>query len=156
MKKIILTQLFFFFAIALFAQEVVSTAGETQKISGIEISWSLGEPVIETVSNGSAVLTQGFHQSKLSVTAIDELLFPDSDLKVYPNPTSELVTIHFSAPKKNLVYSLSDLTGRMLESKTLSTTETNINLKKYASGTYLLKINDKNAQSLQSFKIIKK
>jgi len=93
MKTFLIIYFFFFAAFFVSSQEVVSSAGETQTIPGIEISWTIGEPVIETVSSGSSVLTQGFHQTKLTVTTIDELLFSDLELKVYPNPTSEFVII---------------------------------------------------------------
>lgn len=154
MKTLLIIHFFVFAAFCLSAQEVISTAGETQIISGIEISWTIGEPVIETISSGSTVLTQGFHQSKLTVTALEEIT--NVDLKVYPNPASEFVTIHFNTLGKNPVYSLFDLTGKLLERKTISTTETNVNLKSYASGTYLLKLKYNPIEPLRTYKIVKK
>lgn len=156
MKQLIIMILFVVEAFSVSSQEVVSPAGETQTISGTEISWTIGEPVIETAASVSNILTQGFHQSKLTVTAIDELLSSDFKLKVYPNPTSEFVTIHFNKPDKNPVYSLLGLKGNLIETKTISSTETSVNLQNFASGTYLLKISGKNNTLLQTFKIVKK
>ena len=154
MKTLFIIQLFLLAAFMVSAQELISSAGETKVISGIEISWSLGEPVIETVSGGATVLTQGFHQSKLTVTALEEI--ENLNLKVYPNPTSEFVVIQFSTPDKISSYSLFDLSGKLLDNSKINATTTYVNLNKLASGSYLLKIDDKNAQRLQTFKIIKK
>ena len=42
---------------------VVSTAGNTVEAGGIEISWTLGDLVIETQEVGSLIVTQGFQQA---------------------------------------------------------------------------------------------
>ncbi len=62
MKKLIISILIFFGAYSLNAQEVVSTAGESKSNSGYEISWTIGESVINTLSTGNIILTQGFHR----------------------------------------------------------------------------------------------
>jgi hypothetical protein len=155
MKKIILFfALFVFTAANTIAQEVVSTAGETNTITGYEVSWTLGEPVIQTISSGSTVLTQGFHQSKLTVTAIDELLVSDLELKVYPNPTQDFVTISLSKMPENLIYSVFDLSGKLLENNRISNLNTKIDMQHYSGGSYILKLKNKN-QLIQTFKIIK-
>ena len=139
-----------------YAQEVVASAGETQTLTGYEVSWTIGEPVIETFSSGNTVLTQGFHQSKLIVTAIDEILFSDFELKVYPNPTSEYLIIQLNSPEKKPQYQLFDLSGKLLQNNSVTGTETRINLNEYASGTYLLKMSLDRNVPLQTFKIVKK
>jgi len=156
MKTIIILQLLVLAAFFVSSQEVVSSGGETQTISGIEISWTIGEPVIETISSGSTVLTQGFHQSKLTVTAIDDVLISDFELNVYPNPTSEFVIISSNNLDDKSSYSLFDLTGKLLENKIISTSETRVNLRNYASGTYLLKLQYNPIQPLRTYKIVKK
>ena len=83
MKKIFILTFLISAVVFALGQEVVSSAGETQTVSDLEISWTIGEPVIETFSLGIPVLTQGFHQSKLIVTAIDENRFSEIELKVY-------------------------------------------------------------------------
>jgi len=156
MKKIY--PLFFMLLIgfSLKAQEVISPGSKTQTTAGHELSWTVGEAVTTTISDGTNTLTQGFHQSKLIVTAIDELLVSDLELKVYPNPTSEFVIISSNKLYDKSSYSLFNLSGKLLENKIISASETRVNLKNYASGTYLLKLQYKPNQSLQTFKIVKK
>lgn len=156
MKTILIIHIFVFAAFFVSSQEVVSSAGETQKISGIEISWTIGEPVIETISSGSNALTQGFHQSGLTVTAIDELPLSEFELKVYPNPTFGFVTIQFDKLVENTNYSVFDINGKMIGNGVINSTNTLLDFKKFASGSYILKLNYSSNQPLQTFKIVKK
>jgi len=54
------------------AQEIISTNGSYDEFSGGSISWTMGEPIIETLSNGSNYLTQGFQQTDLNVITMIE------------------------------------------------------------------------------------
>lgn len=142
--------------ISLKAQEVVSSGGKTQTEADYELSWTVGEAVIATVSDNSNTLTQGFHQSKLTVTAIDELPFTDIGLNVYPNPTQDFVNIHFSKLIGQPAYSLFDLNGKLLEQKNITSNDIKLNVSQLAEGSYLLKLSGENRQPLQTFKIIKR
>ena len=137
------------------AQEVVASAGETQKAADIELSWTLGETIIETAESGSSVLTQGFHQSKLVVTALDDII-ANFEVKVYPNPTSDFVIVNLDATKYDTQYALFDFSGKLLRQHPISETETRLDMIRYASGTYILKLLDDNSLPLQSFKIVKR
>ncbi len=48
-------------------QSVIAAAGNISKAGNITLEWTLGEPVIETVSTTLGLLTQGFHQPLLIV-----------------------------------------------------------------------------------------
>ena len=156
MKNLFSLTIILLIGTVLTAQEVVSSGGESQSASGYEISWTIGEPVIETISSGTNTLTQGFHQSKLTVTPVTEFFYPDIEMKVFPNPTQDFVIIQFNEMIKNLHFSLFDLTGKVLKSKLITSTETRLNLKTYASGSYILKLSHNNQRPLQTFKVIKK
>jgi hypothetical protein len=137
------------------AQQVVSSNGDSQSAAGFDVSWTVGEPVIATLISGSNTLTQGFHQTKLTITAVSELLFPGLEIKVFPNPTPDIITIHFSEYIEDSRYFLYDLRGKMLENKLILSADTEINMKKYASGQYILKLTNKSRQAIQTFQIIK-
>ncbi|MCG6190376.1 T9SS type A sorting domain-containing protein [Maribellus maritimus] len=157
MKNYLLIVAFCLFKISTpFAQEVVASAGATQQAGGVEFSWTLGESVTETFASGSDILTQGFHQSKLVVTAIDEPKIRVSELSVYPNPTSDFVMIHFDSELQDKQYSLFDMTGKIIRLNYISKTDTRIDVSNLASGTYLLRISAKKTNNIQSFKIVRK
>ena len=137
------------------AQQVVSSSGDSQSAAAVEVSWTLGEAVIETFIGGSNTLTQGFHQPKFSITAVSKILYPGLEIKVFPNPTPDLITIQFSDYVEGSRFWLYDLRGKLLENKLISSADTEINMRNYASGQYILKLTNKSRQSIQTFQIIK-
>ncbi len=137
------------------AQKVTSAGGGTATAAGTQVSWTIGEPIIATATDGKNTLTQGFQQSKLTVTAIDEIQVTGLEIKVYPNPTADFVTVHFSKTPENPGYLLFDLSGKLLKQTKIASTDTKIEMSGYAGGSYILKLND-GQQPLQSFKIIKR
>jgi len=157
MKNLILFSIFLLFIAGnSTAQKVVATNGGTATVNGYEISWTIGEPITETVTDGTTTLTQGFQQSKLTVTAIDELLETGIEIKVYPNPTQDFVTIHFTKTMERPSYLLFDLSGRLLEQKNIESTDAKVNMIGYAEGAYILKLIHRGSQPLQTFKIVKR
>jgi len=65
MKNILLTILAVAFVACLFqakAQQVIATSGGYYENDNLSLSWTLGEPVIETFNSGGLILTQGFQQ----------------------------------------------------------------------------------------------
>ena len=93
MKKLLILIIGSFIGTVIIAQEVISSGGETQTATGYEICWTLGEPVIETYMPGTYILTQGFHQSRLTATPISEILYTEIELKVFPNPALDFILI---------------------------------------------------------------
>ncbi len=157
MKSFILLSVFLLFmAGSTTAQKVVAANGGTATVNGYEVSWTIGEPITETVTDGTTTLTQGFQQSKLTVTAIDELRETGVEVKVYPNPTQDFVTIHFSKTMEKPMYMLFDLSGKLLVQKNIESTDAKIDMTRFAEGAYILKLNHRGSQPLQTFKIIKR
>jgi len=157
MKKLKINILFLllFVAGSTTAQEVVSASGGTATAAGTQVSWTIGEPVIATISDANNTLTQGFHQTKLTVTAINDIQVSGVEIKVYPNPTSDFVTVHFSKVVEKPTYFLFDLSGRMIQQKNIESTDEKIDMTNYSGGSYILKLNS-GQQPLQTFKIIKR
>ena len=137
------------------AQQVVSSNGDSQSAAGVEVSWTIGETVIETFVSDANTLTQGFHQTKITITAVSGILYPGLDIKVFPNPTPDIITIQFSEYVEGSRFWLYDLRGKLLENKLISSADTEINMKNYASGQYILKLTNKSRQPIQTFQIIK-
>jgi hypothetical protein len=137
------------------AQQVVATAGNLFSNENGSISYTIGEGVASTFSNGDKTLTQGFHQTGLSVIVVDEPLETDFLIEVFPNPATETVTI--KTDKENvsgLQYFLFDQRGKLLIQKNLESSETTIPVEQFPEGFYIIKIQG-NMKELKSFKIIK-
>jgi hypothetical protein len=50
-----------------FSQQVIATAGSSGSGTGIQLSWTIGEPVTSTAQSTEFILTQGFHQGQPDV-----------------------------------------------------------------------------------------
>jgi hypothetical protein len=138
------------------AQEVVSSGGTHASGSGVSLSWTIGEPVSETLTNGTYTLTQGFHQSRLSATAVDDILIPGVSLAVYPNPFSSVLQVKVGEGDfSQLQYSLLSLDGKVLLSNKLTKTLSQIDMQSFASGSYLLRIHGKTGEPVKTFKVVK-
>ncbi|GAA3510857.1 hypothetical protein GCM10022393_25610 [Aquimarina addita] len=79
----------------------------------------------------------------------------NNNILVYPNPSSDIITINSEEGLTPSLYSLYDIQGKMIETHTINSNSTVLNLEKYTSGIYILKITQNN-QKIESFKIIKK
>lgn len=140
----------------IFSQQVISSGGTHAVGTNVQLSWTVGEPIIETFSVTNGILTQGFHQSKLTVTAIDPDAFNGISLSVYPNPVVfELILDISGTGKTNLVYHLYNTEGKLLVNKITDNQSEKINMQNYSAGTYLLKVFSNEKQSLQTFKVLK-
>ena len=134
---------------------VILPGGETKSAAEYEVSWTIGEPIIETSSSGSHSLTQGFHQPKLTVTSA-EIFADDLNIEVYPNPTWEFVTIYSERFLENAEYALFSLSGKKLMEGKIMNKTTKLSIENRASGSYLLKLTGENSRPLQTFKIVKR
>jgi len=137
------------------AQEVVATAGCTYSNTVGSISFTIGESVAQTVSQGDITLTQGFHQSNITVSIINELKDLDFSITVFPNPTRDILILKLT--KENVMglqYILFDMNGKLLSQNNLEQKETSVPVELLAPGLYLLKVKEGNKE-LKTFKIIK-
>jgi hypothetical protein len=139
------------------AQEVISTAGMSAENAGYQLSWTVGEPVVETFTSDASTLTQGFQQSKLTVTAIEQLTIGEFELKVYPNPFNDEISIETLKNEQSLEINLVlyDVTGKLLLQSKISNQIEKIALQHYPSGNYLLQFFSEKMIPLQTFKVVK-
>jgi hypothetical protein len=138
-------------------QEVVATAGEHNTNNNIQVSWTLGETVTETGTNTSAIITQGFHQTNLTVTQINNKYFNPENLniQIYPNPTVNNVNLDIKGDNiPELYYKLTNETGKNINSGNL-TNKTNIDFSNLDPSVYFITIYTKNNNYNKVFKIIK-
>jgi len=155
MKHYLLILLIALCATFLQAQEVVTTAGGYGETTSGSLSWTIGEPVIETITDGINTLTQGFQQSKLTVTAINDLKFPGIELSVYPNPTNSFLFIEVKTDKqRDLQLSLFDLNGRLILQKKMTENKQTIKMQNYKPATYILKVTEGNKE-IRTYQIVK-
>lgn len=158
MKKVLLlTATLIFTFLSSNAQEIILTSGG--EASGAEgtASYSIGQVVytINTGTNGS--VAQGVQQAfEISITIdIEQAKGIKLECTVYPNPASDFFTLEVkNYDNTNLSYQLYGINGKLIESKKLTGSSTKIQIKEFASTSYLLKVVN-NQHEIKTFKLIK-
>jgi Secretion system C-terminal sorting domain len=163
MKRLIMTIIGFFFLFSAISQSVLpetfSTSGDHFTGTNAGLSFTIGEPIIETISNTTNILTQGFQQTNYTITSLKE--FPDfgDQILVFPNPVSNTlqVCIDGELENSNLNMELIDDTGKILITDTFSKTDLSylLNMREYPRGNYFLRITNKKEGLVNSYKIQK-
>lgn len=153
MKKKTLLVGLFVSSISLSAQEVISTQGDSYDNGTNTIDFTIGEPVIETVSDGTNDATQGFHQTNLTITNIEDLDVNFS-VNIYPNPTSDVINLTIEKYEK-IIFQIYDMGGKLVEEATLTSTTTNVNVSDYSKGTYMLTLTQADQKKVKTYKIVK-
>jgi hypothetical protein len=134
-----------FFAVSVSAQvkqEVIASAGGYNVAGGISISWTLGETIIPTFTNGGLTLTHGFQQ-QLIVTTVEENFDILVSVKVYPNPASDVIYIQFEqAVDSEITLTMLDSQGRLVKKDVIEATLTEkpVNLQDVAPGIYYIRL----------------
>ena len=138
-----------------YGQEIISSAGDFHSSGTHSVSWTLGEPVIDTWSGSGTVLTQGFQQPILVSVSIYENPDLNYAINAFPNPTSDFLNLEISG--SNFVstwYYLFDVTGKLLDSRQIVSEHTEIMFSHLPVATYYVKIVE-NSKELKTFKIVK-
>ena len=114
------------------AQELLGSAGASGSSN-----FSLGEFSVNTLSDSSNYITQGFQQTKLSAVSIEstELL---SDLILFPNPTNEYVKLRWGVNIESCTLIISDMFGKVIRNSPYKRGE-NYYVGDLAGGEYFLR-----------------
>lgn len=139
--------IFFFNTFGLLAQlaepKVIATSGKHASAGNIQVSYTVGEPVIKTALSGSAILTQGFHQTYKNGTIGIQKVKSGWGITIYPNPTFDFV--HF---KTNDEVNISRLQFFNVEGSLIKEvphfpfSASHIDLSSFEAGIYLLRVSD--------------
>lgn len=157
-KKLIYLIIGLFYCFESHAQEVIASSGDYFTQSNGSLSWTLGESISETYSNGS-ILTQGFQQDYENILSIAELS-NNQFYSLFPNPFSSEFTLLI---KNGLdgVYKLeiTDSQGKIINIENYNIAQSNlplhINVSHLASGIYYLKIQSISNENITVLKLLK-
>jgi hypothetical protein len=135
--------------------EVISTAGGSYETTGIQLSWTLGEPAIAAYANGNVMLSQGFIQPEIKVESGYSDPVIRLSMKVYPVPAANSVTLEFSVIPEGLSVELYNLQGTRLYAEPVRSERFQIDLKPWPASEYILKIVSADNKMIQSYTLIK-
>lgn len=121
--------------------QIISSAGTSFSGSNSQIEYTLGEPVISTYESTSVTLTQGFHQTRIIISRINENQTPISEFKVFPNPANDF--IYVETGQKEAIIKIVAISGQEIRKIHINKGKTKIELSDLSQGIYLIKANEK-------------
>ena len=121
--------------------------------SGAGMDFTIGEPLTTTVTSSGAGLSQGFHQPRFTIVAVEDHL-EDFAITVYPNPVNDYVTVECSRDEEMRVY-LFDANGKALLTTGVFTRKTRLDMQNVANGPYMMRITTPTGVPIKSYSIVK-
>ena len=141
-----------------FAQSSVHSSGGNFSGATGSVSYSVGQTVYTTNTGATGSIAQGVQQPFEITKVLTADTFSDlvKELKVFPNPTTENLTISLTRLSTNsLDYEIIDTNGKLFKAEKGMGNETNIDVSSFPAAIYFLKIKNQN-QEIKTYKIIKK
>lgn len=125
---------------------VVATAGWYASAGSVSLSQTVGEiALVQTFSQGTITLTQGFQQPEEITTGILDFKSAGATMNLFPNPVNDRFQLQFSFEQEGqLQYQVYDLLGHemtelMQESYTSGTPQVTLSATPWPSGIYVVK-----------------
>lgn len=144
-------------------RSVVSSGGSYTQATGINLSATVGEVAVTTLTGASSILTQGFQQPDGLFVGIVNPVSGFVSSIAYPNPVASILTLELSSSKnEDLLITCHDLLGRTVLpvlTQSLVSGETirlSMDVHQLIPAMYFIRIVRKNEQNaLETIRIIK-
>ena len=157
--KIILSSgiAYFFYCVTISAQtisqQVFNSSGNTSATGSMELSWSVGEPIIATLSANNTIFTQGFLQPDVTThnTGIEEINFSDI-ISVFPNPVHNMLYIRQNIDIIESISLYNALGKRIIDQKFSGP---DLDMSQLLPGIYFINLISYNHSDIHAFKIVK-
>lgn len=105
--------------------------------------------------NPPIITNETFHtiyKGYIDVLNVDELNTSNTEIAVYPNPTSNIVNLQVSDELLGESFTMYDGYGRQLEKGEVKMINTKLDLSNYKTGYYILRVGDKNQNVVKLLK----
>lgn len=136
------------------SSSVMSASGTSFEAENFTLHFAIGEPLNTLIEEGDLTISQGVLQIILNeITPVEETSISNI-FEVYPNPTTDIVSIKIGKGHKNYDCQLFDMKGTLIHEASLSNEKSSFNMEHLPKATYLLKIFRDN-ELYQNVKLIK-
>ncbi len=153
-KSIISIVVFISFGFSSFGQNALSAAGGHFKTSGGSTSFTVGQVAYVLKKGTGSYLNEGIQQVYTKkTTPIEELVYL-KEVKLYPNPTQETMTLILSSKEDVQVrYTIMDYLGKEIRNGNILSEKSEISLRDLPSGNYFISLKSK--KEIRIFKMVK-
>lgn len=158
-NRVFLISILFMMTAGVFAQSAIVPVGGDAQSNGGSVSYTVGQVVVQTSSNGTISVAEGVQQPyEIMTVGVDD--YPQIVLNavVYPNPTENIAQLQlngFEIPVGGFRAIIYDGNGKMLQSLNVTDDITSFQIGQYATGTYYLELRD-GKRLLKTFKVVRK
>ena len=135
------------------SKSVIGSSGTTNTDSNNSVTWTVGEPVVGTMTNNGFQIGSGYHLS-LDVQALSTEDFDIESIIIFPNPTSQSVTVKHSEEHR-LKIDILGINGNLIKEFKENECK-NLDVSFLTNGIYILKVQDINSGKQNNYKIIKR
>lgn len=133
-------------------RNIYNSASGSIHLDDINIEYSIGETITNTITTNETELTQGFIQP-IIIKKIQHETVANMDCVVYPNPTQNYIIIKPQQPL-NANIKIYDNTGKIIINQHCKIIDTyEIDLSSMVTGVYFMIVEDNSLQYKQKFTI---
>ena len=143
-------------------QYVLGAAGQSDKSVLYQVDWTIVEPLVEFLHGSRKKLTQGFHQSLLSIQSSYIFSILDHDhlrhFSVFPNPFISDVSVRWNFSENlNLLFEVFTLDGKRVFARQQNAMDLELflELSNLKPSMYILRISDPQRNFFETHKLIK-
>ena len=155
---------FLFVPFLFFYTDLIAQTIENVTFSSVASNYDNFQPIMGTPygaslsgAGGSLEVSASYGESNYEESALSaEELSIQSNVRVFPNPTTYMVNVDLSQLSKGeyQLY-LVDLQGKVVYQQTTTQKSIELDMGNYSTGSYVLKVHAKGAQQIDTFQIIK-
>ena len=138
------------------SKHVIGVVGQTFENGNNKLSYTLGEAVVGAMTDEDSTyqLGNGYYPSLNLSTLNTETPELQLQVKVFPNPTQEL--IHITHPTEQFFeVKITDVSGKQIL-QTAHQKQQPLNVETLTAGTYFITVTTKESKQTNTYKIIKK
>lgn len=141
---------------SLFGQEVVGTSGGTDSTVNSQVTWSLGEAVIETGTVGTTDYTQGYVQPIFIIVSVEEVNSSNIFLNLFPNPATQEFNLVVEGSYESIFYvRITAINGQLIREESFSGPKHTVNINELMPATYFVEVLNENGSYYNKLKLIK-
>lgn len=142
-----------------YAQSIESLTFSAVASSNDNFQPVMGTPYGASLSgaNGSLEISASYGEGTYEESTLSaEELQLQSSIRVFPNPTTYMVNVDLSQlPQGEYQLYLMNLSGKVVYSQSATATSSQIDMSTFATGTYVIQVQTKGTQKVDTFKIVK-
>ncbi len=134
---------------------VLSPAGNDFSNATFSVSTTFGEmTAVTTITGGSSIITQGFHQEPDMATSINTVQLDLEGISVYPNPTKGILTLEIeNTGNENYHYYVYNVIGEVMMEKQITPGLSKIDISKMIKGVYFVQVKNRSTKQQKTIKV---